>query len=490
MDRAEKIDSIMKRRGFLWRSSEIYGGISGFYDYGHIGTLIKRKFENLWRHFFLGLNPMFFEISPSTIMPEEVFKASGHLEHFTDPIVRCKKCDFVERADQILENILHEKFEGLSKEELNEIIKKHKIRCPKCGGELEEVSEMNLMFPIEIGPFKKVRGYLRPETAQGAYVNFTKEFNALRKRLPIGLAVIGKAFRNEISPRGGVYRLREFTQAELQIFFDPDEINDHEDWESVKDLNMIVLLAGSEDAKEVSCEEMVEDIRLPKFYVYYMASVYKFYTEVLGYPKDSVRFRELSEDEKSFYNKLHWDLEVKLETLGGFKELCGVHYRYDHDLSSHEKMSGESQKVFLNEKKFIPHVIEISFGIDRNIYALIDFFYDERDGKSVLKLPFKVSPFDCAVFPLVKRDGLDERAIEIYKNLSGHFDCYYDDSGSIGRRYARQDEIGTPICITVDYDTLKDNTVTLRDRDTANQIRVKIGDLSATISKIIQRGKF
>lgn len=480
----EKINSIIKRRGFLWKSSEQYGGLSGFYDYGHLGTLMKRKFENVWRDFFLGLNPNFFEISPSVIMHEKVFKASGHLDHFTDPIVKCSKCDFVERADQILEEQLKEKFEGLGKEEITELITKHGIKCPKCSGELTEVTELNLMFPIDVGAYNKIRAYLRPETAQGSYLNFSREFNALRKKLPLGLAVIGKAFRNEISPRQGVYRTREFTQAELQIFFNPEKIEEHPDWDEIKDYKLRLSPASTRDKTiEVSCSEAVKKFSLPRFYTYFMAQIQKFYLEVLNYPREKVRFFELNEEERAFYNRLHWDFEVKLDALEGYGELCGVHYRTDYDLKSHEKLSGESQEIFFEEKKFIPHVVELAFGIDRNVYALLELFYTERDGKSVLSFPSRLAPFDCVVLPLVKKEGLPEKAKEIYKELRKHFTCFYDESGSIGRRYARADEIGVPIAITCDFQTLKDSSVTIRNRDTTRQFRIKIEKLKAKLEE-------
>lgn len=483
----EKMKSIMKRRGFLWKSCEQYGGLSGFYDYGHLGTLLKRNFEDTWRDFFLSLHPRFFEISPSLVMKEEVFKASGHLDHFTDPIVKCSKCNFVERADQILEKQLDEKFEGLSKEEMTSLIGKHEIRCPKCGGPLQEVSELNLMFPVEIGTYDKMKAYLRPETAQGSYLNFSREFNAMRKKLPLGLAVVGKAFRNEISPRQGVYRTREFSQAELQIFTDPEEVKTHPDWDEVEDMKLRAVPCDSRDGtKEMTCEDL-RRYGLPKFYVYYMAQIYRFYTEVLNYPEERVRFFELNREERAFYNRLHWDFEVKMEGLGGYGELCGIHYRTDYDLKSHEKLSGESQEIFFNEKRFVPHVVELAFGVDRNVYSLLELFYSERDGKSVMGFPPNLSPFKCAVFPLVRKDGLDEKAYKVYKEIRRHFNCFYDESGSIGRRYARQDEIGTPLCITVDYDTMEDDTVTVRNRDTKKQVRVKTGDIKKKMEEFYEK---
>lgn len=488
MSKIEDVESIIKQRGFIWKSSEIYGGISGFYDYGHLGTLMKRRFEDLWREYFLSIHPRFFEISPSLIMPKQVFKASGHLDHFTDPIVKCVKCDFSERADQILEDQLDEKFEGVSEEELTELIKKHNIKCPKCGGSLEEVSKINLMFPLKIGPFKETKGFLRSETAQGAYMNFSREFKSLRKKLPMGLAVIGKAFRNEISPRQGVFRMREFNQAELQIFLDPENINKEEEWNKIKDFEMrATTVEHRNKIKKVSCQDLYREKDLPKKYIYFMLKVYKFYSEELGYPKDRIRFFELDEEEKSFYNKLHWDFEIKLESIGDFEEVCGVHYRTDYDLSSHEDESGESQEVFFEGRRIIPHVIEVSFGVDRNIYSLIETFYQKKDKKRILSLPPSVSPFQCAVFPLVTKDGLGEKACEVYKRLKKHFECVYDDSGSIGKRYARQDEIGTPLCITIDYDTMEDNTLTVRNRDTSKQIRISIDELKERIEEFFEK---
>ena len=214
-----------------------------------------------------------------------------------------------------------------------------------------------------------------------------------------------------------------------------------------------------------------------------MAQIYKFYTEILKFPKDKIRFFELNEEERAFYNKLHWDFEVELESHGGYGELCGIHYRTDYDLRSHEKLSGQKQEIFFDEKRFIPHVVELSFGVDRNIFALLELFYGEREEKSIFYFPPKIAPFNCAVFPLVRKDGLDDKGMEVYNILRKNFDCFYDDSGSIGKRYARQDEIGTPICITIDYDTLKDETVTIRNRDTTNQVRIKINKLEEKIRK-------
>src|SRR3989338_2999850 len=268
----DAIENIAKRRGFFWQSSEIYGSISGLYDYAPIGTMVKRNLENLWRSYFIGLDDNFFEIETADIMPENVFVASGHLKNFTDPIVKCKKCGTTYRADHILEDHLKESFEGLTQQQMSELIRKHNIKCEKCKGELEDVGTLNMMFPISMGVDKPITAYLRPETAQGAYVNFKLVFEAMRKKLPLGLAIIGKAYRNEISPRNALLRMREFTQAELQIFFDPDTIENHEKWDDVKDEEITFLSANHKEAHEIK----VSSLELPKFYVYHLVFVQNF----------------------------------------------------------------------------------------------------------------------------------------------------------------------------------------------------------------------
>ncbi len=476
--RLELIEALAKRRGFFFPSNEIYGGIAGFYDYGNIGTLMKRKLENLWRKYFFGLDDNFFEIEAANIMPERVFVASGHKENFVDPTVKCRKCGTVHRADHIVEDYLKESFEGMTPVELTELIRQHKIRCAKCKGELEDVSILNMMFPLQVGADLEVKAYLRPETAQGAYVNFSRQFDIQRKRLPLGLAIVGRAFRNEISPRQLTTRMREFTQAELQIFFDAADIDKHEKWNEVKDYKLILYpVAGrGKNPEEVTCEDANKKMDIPKFYAYHLAKVQQFFLEKLKVSKEKFRFRELSAEERAFYNKMHWDVELNLETVG-WKEVGGVHYRTDHDLSGHGKVSGQSQEVFFNEKKFVPHVLELSFGVDRIVFALIDLNYDADEKRTVLKLPPAVAPFSASVFPLVNKDGIDKKAEQIYESLKSDFDVFYDDSGSIGRRYARADEVGIPFCITVDHHSLEDGTVTVRDRDSTKQERVKVGEL-------------
>ncbi len=482
-----KMDDFAKKKGFFWPSSETYGGFTGFYDYGSNGTLLKRKFENTWRRYFLGLNENFFEIEPSDVMHEKVFVASGHVEGFVDPVAKCSKCGTQHRADHILEDFLKESFEGITPEELKKLIKKHNIRCPNCKGELGNVFVLNMMFPVDIGGSEK-KGYLRPETAQGAYTNFARHFNLLRNKLPLGLAVVGKAYRNEISPRNLTTRMREFTQAELQIFFDPIQIDEHPAWSEVKNYKLMLHPVVKRDQKpvETACESAVTEMKLPRFYVWHMAKVQKFYLEVLNVPKARFRFRELSEEERAFYNKIHWDIELDLPSLGGFKEVGGVHYRTDRDLLGHQKVSNKSQEIFFNNKRFIPHVLELSFGVDRNVYAMIELFYEQDGDRTVLQLPASVAPFQVAVFPLVNKDGLNKKAKEVFSVLKKSLDAVFDESGSIGKMYYREDERGTLYCVTVDYDTLKNKDVTVRDRDSKNQVRVKIKDLPDVLGKLLR----
>ncbi len=490
MATSDQLIEIAKRRGFFWQGSLIYGGLAGIYDYAHMGVFLKRRWENVWRQFFLGLDDNYYEIQPSLIMHESVFRASGHLESFADPIAKCGKCGNAERADHILEDVLKESFEGISPEDLLKLIKKHNIRCDKCKGEIVDVSQFNMMFPLKMGVGKQEKtGYLTGETAQGAYVNFKQMFEVCRKKLPLGLAIIGKAFRNEIAPRNALIRMRELTQAELQIFFDPDTIEEHPNFGEVENYKLRLLSFENRKAEkidELTCKQVLEKFKLPKFYVYHLAKVQQFYLDVLKLPRDRFRFKQLSDEEKAFYNKFHWDIEVNLESLGGFKEVGGVHYRTNHDLLGHQKVSSQSMEVNIEGKKILPHVLELSFGVDRNFYSLFELAYTEEKERTVLKFPKVVCPFDAGIFPLVNKDGLQEKAKEIQKFLEENgFVVFYDEGGSIGRRYRRIDEIGVAAGLTIDYDSLKQDDVTLRDRDSMKQIRIKIKDLPQVLRKFL-----
>ena len=481
MQYKDKIENVAKRRGIFYISSEIYGGLKGFYDYGHIGTLIKNNWISLWRDYFTGLDDNFFEIDSAQIMPEPVFVASGHIKNFVDPVVKCSKCGHVERADHLINEFLEGEFEGLSESELTELIKRHNVKCPVCKGDLEDVGILNMMFPLNVGTGKNaLRAFLRPETAQSAYVNFKRQFELQRRKLPLGLAIVGKAFRNEISPRNALIRQREFTQAELQIFFNPFKISEHERFKDVEDYVLRLYLVKNRDSGKISfmkAKDVVDELKLPEFYVYYLAKVQEFYYDVLGLPEDKIRFKELNEEERAFYNKYHFDIEVELKDLG-YVEIGGVHYRTDHDLKGHQAVSKEKLSVKEDGKEFIPHVLELSFGVDRNVYSLVSLFYREGKDWSLFSFPVNLAPFKAGVFPLMKKDGLGEKAKEVYNLLKEkERRIFYDEAGSIGKRYARADEIGVPFAITIDHQTLKDNTFTLRFRDTKEQKRVKVEDV-------------
>ncbi|MBU2634273.1 MAG: glycine--tRNA ligase [Nanoarchaeota archaeon] len=471
MGKGEDILNIATKRGFFFPSGEIYKEVAGFWTYGHLGTLMKRKFEDLWRDYFLKLNENFFEIEDVNILSKDVFKNSGHLDHFTDPLTECKKCHFRFRADELIEDEMDMNVGGLKEKELDNIIVKNKLKCPKCGGELDKIKFFNMMFDLRVGATGKDVMYLRPETAQSPYISFKREFLALREKLPLGLAVVGKAFRNEISPRQGFFRLREFTQAELQIFFDPDDFKVN--LKEVKNYKLKIM------NKEVK----VSDLKVDDFYKYYLAKVQKFYLDVLKIPKDKFRFRELKEGEKAFYNRIHYDVELNIDTLKGWKEFAGVHYRGDYDLKNHKVV------VNVNGKKIIPNVLELSFGVDRHIWGLLDIFYKKEKERELFKLNRNVAPIEVAIFPLVNKDKLPEKAIEVYALLKEDFNCFYDSKGSIGKMYRRMDEVGCSCMITVDHQILKDNTVTLRDRDSMKQIRVKVSKLKDVVGKFLDGEK-
>ncbi|MBI2102261.1 glycine--tRNA ligase [Candidatus Woesearchaeota archaeon] len=444
---AQDLATFCKKKGFIYPSSEIYGGLAGLYDYGHLGTLLKHHFEDVWRNYFLGLDRNFFEIDTAQIMHESVFKASGHLENFSDPTVDCSKCDFTERADHFVQQAAKQRTEGFSPDELNSLIEKHHLICPKCKSKLKPVTAVNMMFPLQLGVGSTTRGFLRPETAQSPYVNFKLQYELQRKKLPLGLALIGKAFRNEISPRNLTLRQREFTQAELQIFFNPSTITKHPQFSSIKNYKLRVLL--EEDRKKnVPVERTAAELLkkgLPEFYVYHLAVIQKFYVDTLNIPLAKFRLYQLDDKEKAFYNKYHFDIEVELADHG-FTEMGGLHYRTDHDLGGHQKISKQSMEVLeeATSERFVPHVLELSFGVDRTVYALLDLAYDDDH----------------------------------------HLKPFYDEVASIGRRYARADEIGVKYCITIDFDSLTDNAVTVRDRDTTEQKRLSLNELPAYLHSL------
>src|SRR5947208_2853626 len=482
----EDVMSLSVRRGFLWPAVDLYGGFAGFYDYGHNGVLMRRRWEDLWAETFLGLSDNYYLIDTTTILPEAPLRASGHVDHFSDLLVTCTRCGEAYRGDQLLEATTHEEHEGLTPAELDARIRELKIRCPNCKGELGPARPFNMMFPLEIGPTGKDRAYLRPETAQGVYLNFKREFEALRRKLPMGLAIVGRAYRNEISPRQGAYRMREFLQAELQIFFDPVTFADGLRFDAVASTPIRIAWAAEKNqpgAHDIAAKDLVAR-DLPAWYVWHLLQVQRFYLDALSIPRDAFRLAELDEKERAFYNQIHFDIQVRQESLGGFQEVGGVHYRTDHDLKGHEAGSHTKQSVTVGATKLVPHVLELSFGVDRNVWALLDLSYAKGD-RVVLRLPARIAPVPVAVFPLVNKDGIPERAEALWAAVRKRIAAFYDDSGSIGRRYARIDEIGTPFSVTVDHETLEGKGVTVRERDSQKQFRVSEGDLADTLERLL-----
>ncbi len=569
-DKYDKIMELAKRRGFFWPSYEIYGGVAGFYDLGPLGVRMKDKIINLWRNYFVvRQQPLVVEIETPVIGPSRVYEASGHLEHFTDPIVECTKCGRKFRADHLIEDVLHVNAERLSPEEMTKLIREHDIRCPACGGILSEVKKFNLLFQTTIGPYAQNRGFLRPEAAQGMFVNFKKVYEVMRQRLPLGIAQIGRVARNEISPRQGIIRLREFTIAEIEFFFDPED-----PWHEglldemlarVEHRKLRILRAEAKKRDETKPEEfgvreaIEEKVIITPWLAYWMAVARDFIIE-LGVDYSDMYFEEKLPEERAHYAAQTFDQLVRVSRLG-WLEVSGHAYRTDYDLSRHMKYSGKDLTVFrqfkeprrirkkivlvnpawvgrtfkskakeilgaiksldanevermLKEKgvievsgvtipaehvkivekeekisgrRFLPHVAEPSFGIERLIFVVLDKAYREKEGRVVLSIPRRIAPIDVAVFPLVRDERLVKIAKDVWRRLieAGYY-AIYDDDGSIGRRYARIDEIGVPLAITVDHATLEENTVTIRDRDTWRQVRVHLNKIEEAVRMFLQ----
>ncbi len=419
----EKIVSLCKRRGFIFQSSEIYGGINSCYDYGPLGAELKRQVKDFWWKSMTQAHENIEGLDASILMHPRIWEASGHVEGFTDPLVDCKKCKNRFRADQLEETT-----------------------CPNCGGELTEPRQFNLMFKTFMGPVESDANivYLRPETAQGIYVNYLNVLNSSRQKVPFGIAQIGKAFRNEITPGNFTFRTREFEQMEMQYFVRPGE---------------------DEPAMEAWKAERMA------------------WYDKLQINPSKLRFHEHGKNELAHYAKAAFDVEYEFPI--GWQELEGVHNRTDFDLTRHEKFSGKNLKYFDEEKKekYIPYIIETSAGCDRSVLCVLCDAFTEEEERTVLKFAPFIAPVQVAILPLVKKDGLPEIARNIVADLRSKFRMFYDAGGSIGRRYRRQDEVGTPFCITIDNDTKGDNAVTIRERDSMKQDRVNIGELSDYLTK-------
>jgi glycyl-tRNA synthetase len=491
----EKINDIAARRGIFFPTAEIYGGVGGFFDWGPIGSLLRQKIIRTWREFFVKSEDNVYEIDGSLILPFNVLKASGHIDHFTDPKVECKKCSRVFRADHLIEEATGRNVERTSLQEMTKIIQNDKIKCPKCGGDLSEVKPFQMMFGVGIGA-EGAQGFLRPETAQNMFTAFKRTYTTMRGTLPFGLAQVGRVFRNEISPRQGVIRVREFTQMEVEMFVDPRKLNNHPRFDDVRDIHIRILPKEAQEKTEserdegvveITADEAVKRKLVPNQYVaYFLAKEALFYV-ALGIPREKFRFRYMMPEETPHYSGGNLDLEVELSI--GWKEIVGNAYRTDYDLKSHSKMSGEDLSVTMPDEKerIVPHVVEPSIGVERTAYCVLEHCFREGDRDwAWFKFPPKIAPIEVIVTPLVRKDKLPEKATEIYKRLKAEgFDAAYDEKGSVGKIYARADEIGIPFAITVDYTTLEDNTATIRNRDTAKQVRVRVEELPPTLKELI-----
>lgn len=481
-----------KRKGFVYPSSEIYGGMAGFFDYGPYGAEVKNNLkQDWWRHHVHSRDDV-VGIDGSIITHPTVWVASGHVGSFADLLLTCTKCKDKLRADTFLEEELKIRADGIKADGVNELLKKHGLKCKKCGSDFEELQDFNLMFTTNVGPKKDASSiaYLRPETAQVMFADFRLIQENARMKLPFGIAQMGRAFRNEISPRGFLFRCREFEQMEIEYFIHPDKVNDCPYIDEVMDEKLLVYDADMQknnlDAKEMAVKEALsKGIIKTQWHAYWLVTELRWFLG-LGAKRENFRVRQHVATEKSHYALDTWDLEYRFPF--GWKELQGMANRTDFDLSQHIKHSKHDLSIFDEEtkKKIVPYVVaEPSQGVDRAflVFMFDAYNYDEERQNIVLRLHPKLAPFKAAVLPLVNK--LDSQAKKIHEELKKEFPCFYDRSGSIGRRYARMDEIGTPYCITYDFDSEKDKSVTLRDRDTTGQRRVRIPELRDTITKLI-----
>ncbi|MBS1263612.1 MAG: Threonine--tRNA ligase [Methanonatronarchaeales archaeon] len=573
MDLYERVIELSRRRGFLHPSFEIYGGLGGFYDWGPRGARLLENVLDLWRQLYV-VEEGLMEVSTPTIMPRRVFEASGHLEGFVDPMVDCEGCGRSFRADHLVDNHVDLVADSLSNEELQEVIDGEELGCPECGGPLSEVYDFNLMFGTTVGPGRGQEAYMRPETAQGIFVAYPRLYRYARERLPFGAVQVGRAYRNEVSPRQGVIRLREFTQAEVELFVDPEE-KVHDGFDRVSHRKLNLLSSGKqldgEAAERRSLREAVDEGDLQNtLFAYHLHVVDRFLT-ALGIPEGDLRYRQHLPDERAHYAADCWDAEVNLDRFG-WVEVVGLADRTDYDLSRHSGHSGRDMSALrpldearestvrrvevdmsslgprlredaspvverLNERAaagevdggdvsvevegstrvvrgeeyevveevervrgetFTPHVIEPSYGVDRAVYAMLEKAFrseevEERE-RRVVSLPRALAPVPVAVLPLTDDAEMRHVSSEVARRLRGNgFVVEVDTSGNIGRRYRRQDEIGTPLVVTVDQVTVDPEseghrTVTLRSRDSMEQVRVGLEEVEASVLRFVQDG--
>ncbi len=450
----EKLVNFCKQYGFVFQGSEIYGGLANTWDYGSLGVLLKNNIKNAWMKKFVQEDINCVGLDSAILMNPRTWEASGHIATFSDPLIDCKKCKTRHRADKLVEADGVEDAGGMNHEELMNYIKEHNVVCPNCGAlNYTDIREFNLMFKTFQGVTEDAKStvYLRPETAQGIFVDFLNVQRSMRLKVPFGIGQIGKSFRNEITPGNFIFRVREFEQMEMEFFCKPgDELNWHQ---------------------------------------YYKDYCFNFLLS-LGIKKENLRLRDHSKEELSFYSNATTDIEYKFPF--GFGELWGIASRTDYDLTQHQKVSGVSQAYLDPEtnEKYIPYVIEPSVGVDRMFLSVLCDAYDEEelennDVREVLHLHPYLAPYKVAVLPLAKKYH-SEKAREVWKMLSSNFSCSYDEAGSIGKRYRRADASGTPWCLTVDNETLENGTVTIRDRDTMEQVTLKLDEVVDYINERIK----
>ncbi len=433
-----KIVSLCKRRGYIFPSSEIYGGLDSCYDYGPMGVELKKNIKAFWWKHMVQIRDNIVGLDASILMHPRVWEASGHVSGFVDPMVDCKTCKGRFRSDHL---------------DTSPCPQKPSKMVTECGGELTDVRQFNLMFKTHMGAVEENASvvYLRPETAQGIYVNYQNVLQSSRQKVPFGIAQIGKAFRNEITPRNFIFRTREFEQMEMQFFVRPDEDE--------------------------------------KWFEYWKEERINWY-DALGVDKSNLRFHPHGEKELAHYAKAAFDIEYNFPF--GWKELEGIHNRTDFDLKRHQEYAGKDLQYFdePSRERFTPYVIETSAGCDRTLLTcLVDAYEEEqleKDSRVVLRLSPKIAPIKAGIFPLVKRDGMPEMARKLADELKQHMMVFYDEGGAVGRRYRRQDEAGTPFCITVDSQTLEDNSVTIRERDSMQQVRVATDSLLSYLKERVE----
>lgn len=462
----EELANFCKSKGFVFRSSDIYGGFAGFWDFGPLGSELFNNIKKEWWNFFVQQKENVVGIEASIISHPRTWKASGHLENFNDIAVVCKKCKKSTKIDASEEG---------------------KVKC-ECGGEYESQGKFNLMFKTKVGALDSEDAYLRGETAQGMFLDFKLVAQTSRMQLPFGIAQIGRCFRNEIAPRDFLFRSREFHIGEFEFFISPEEkkceLLDKKHLDvKFKFLDEETQKRGEDSLRDATISELLKEKRLEEWHAYWLAEQVLWFWS-LGL--EELKIREHTKDELSHYSSATFDIDY--EYAFGSKEVAGNANRGQYDLTQHEKESKQSMEIFDEKsgKKILPKVIEPTFGIERIFLALISKAYNKNEkGEIVLKLPAKISPIKSAIFPIIKKPEFEKIAKNVFEELRKEFNVVYDKSGSIGRRYARNDEIGTPYCITVDGDSVKNNDVTIRERDTTKQIRVKVSEIKNILRKLI-----